>query len=558
MKAPLRVQFKTMLASIWQYLRFGWPIISLVFMVASGGYLLLLESARDRDQAYVQNTRDFVHQSIKEMSARNEAVAEELAVWTDAYLNVSVKEDQTWLKANYLSKNLSALAIYRRDVGIRYLFLGDTLSQTGTDTAEVSKSLNTIVDRVHKQSPSSSQVIGGSNELVLLNGKLATLTMQPLQPYDDYKGPRAHNEVPRDYTVAVKILDQPAIAELGNAIGLSGAAIEVGGQATLKATDIISLPVKDSAGRTLATTSWNHLRPGQRALDKQILPASLALLLISMLTIWVTQRNVASRLALFKQAREAAETANNLKSNFLASISHELRTPLSGIIGYAEMIEEDARDSGNSVTATDAKKVTNSARHLLCIINDLLDHSKIEAGKMDLDPAQIELQPVLSNVVDNLQHQVTKKNTRLTLTCDPLMGPVFLDGMRLKQCLFNLVSNAAKFTINGTIVVLARPVDQNGVPFVRITVKDTGIGMNEETLAKLFAPFTQADVGTASKFGGTGLGLAITRALVEAMGGSINVESAVGVGSTFTMMVPRGMAWEKPAQSDTPNAEIAA
>jgi signal transduction histidine kinase len=271
----------------------------------------------------------------------------------------------------------------------------------------------------------------------------------------------------------------------------------------------------------------------------------------------VTQQSVSARLKLFQAARDAAETANHIKSNFLASVSHELRTPLNGIIGYAEMIEEDALDQANDVTAKDAKKVTNSARHLLSVINDLLDHSKIEAGKMDLDPKPVSLEPIIKSVVENLQHQATKKLNKLTLSCSPDLGEAYLDDMRLKQCLFNLMSNATKFTREGTILVTAQGIVEEGRDLITISVKDSGIGMGPETLDKLFVPFIQADAGISAKFGGTGLGLVITKALVEAMGGQISVESTLGQGSCFTIVLPRGI-FAQPADILLTESKIAA
>jgi signal transduction histidine kinase len=267
----------------------------------------------------------------------------------------------------------------------------------------------------------------------------------------------------------------------------------------------------------------------------------------------VVRVSVSAQMRALKVAKLAAEAANKTKSSFLANVSHELRTPLNAIIGYSEIIEEDCGFAGITQTQEDARKVTNSAQHLLGLINDLLDHSKIEAGKMDLNPTKVALAPIFVSVGEALQRHLTKNRSILVLNCDPDIGDAMLDGMRFKQCLLNLVSNAAKFTIDGKITVSARSLDLEGTAFVRVTVKDTGIGMSPETVAKLFAPFVQADNETATRFGGTGLGLVITRALVEAMGGSVNVESVEGQGSTFTLLVPRGIEWAEtkvPAHQD--------
>jgi signal transduction histidine kinase len=541
-----------------QYVRHGWPIIALVFIVALGGYYLLLDSARQQDRAYVQSTKDFVAEAIQSGIVNNSKVSTDYSLWSDAYENITIKGDQKWMEDNFFSSNSTALAVYNPNEGLKHLYTAEDAQGLERSFSKITPFLTFSEHASYDQNPVEQNVKIMPNGLLVLEGQLYAIAMQPLRPLDNYEGQKPKADGKFSYVISLTAFDQKAITAMKKSFSLSNPSLWVGEDSPRDSNLRVTYPIKDATGKTLGVVSWDNLRPGTAAFKKKFWPVTLALLLVSILTIVITQRSVSARLNLLDQARLAAETANQVKSNFLASVSHELRTPLNGIIGYAEMIEEDAVDGGNNVTAKDAKKVTNSARHLLSVINDLLDHSKIEAGKMDLNPSQLELMPILSSVVDNLQHQATKKNTKLSLCCDPLIGQAVLDGMRLKQCLFNLVSNAAKFTNDGTITVSARPLDQNGVAFICIQVKDTGIGMSKETLAKLFIPFTQANAGTSSLFGGTGLGLVISRALIEAMGGTVGVESTLGEGSTFTILIPRGMAYNSALPNENQTAAIAA
>lgn len=237
-------------------------------------------------------------------------------------------------------------------------------------------------------------------------------------------------------------------------------------------------------------------------------------------------------------AKGEAEEANRIKSQFLASMSHELRTPLNAIIGYSEMLQEDAKDSGQDAFVPDLHKIHTAGKHLLALINDILDLSKIEAGKMELFFETVKLQDLLEEVTTMIRPLVAKKGNKLELHRPNELGIIRTDVLRLRQILFNLFSNASKFTENGVIslhVYFDRDVDPDWVYF---KVADTGIGMTPEQMSRLFQAFMQADTSTTKKFGGTGLGLAISRRLTQMMGGDINVESEIGKGTAFTVKAP--------------------
>jgi PAS domain S-box-containing protein len=250
-----------------------------------------------------------------------------------------------------------------------------------------------------------------------------------------------------------------------------------------------------------------------------------------------------------RQAKEAAESASRVKSSFLANMSHELRTPLNAIIGYSEILVEDATDRGDKASVDDLKKIQAAGKHLLGLINDILDLSKIEAGRMDVYLEHVFLTRLIDEVKTIVDPMVKKNGNTLVIECPPDIGSLQTDLTKLKQSVINLLSNAAKFTKDGKVTLrLVRETHEDGTPWLRFEVSDSGIGMTEEQMGRLFQAFTQADSSTTRNFGGTGLGLTITRHFCAMLGGSIEVKSAPGQGSTFTIQLPDRVT--KPAHAE--------
>jgi len=246
----------------------------------------------------------------------------------------------------------------------------------------------------------------------------------------------------------------------------------------------------------------------------------------------ITQRKQAERDLL--DAKDAAEASSRTKSQFLANMSHELRTPMNAILGYSEMLQEEAEEEGLGSFTPDLQKIQNAGKHLLALINDILDLSKIEAGKMELYLEDFDVAKTVQDVAGTVQTLVAKKNNRLEVSYPADIGLMRGDLTKVRQSLFNLLSNAAKFTEDGAVSLSVRREDL----FYVFDVQDTGIGMTQEQVAGLFEAFSQADASTTRKYGGTGLGLAITRRFCRMMGGDVSVQSVPGAGSTFTMRLP--------------------
>jgi adenylate cyclase len=262
---------------------------------------------------------------------------------------------------------------------------------------------------------------------------------------------------------------------------------------------------------------------------------------VELLTTFADQAVIAiENVRLFDEIQDKnrqLQMASENKSQFLSSMSHELRTPLNAIIGLTDMMATHAPRFGTEKAQEPLKRIHNAGIHLLGLINQVLDLSKIEAGKLDLSPESVALAPLIDQVIGTARQLAEQNNNRLIVEAPQDLGTLTIDPMRLRQILLNLLSNACKFTKQGDVTLRARRL-ADGRDWVELAIIDTGIGMTAEQLAKLFQEFSQAEASTAKKYGGTGLGLAITRKLARRMGGDVTVTSEHGKGSVFTVCLP--------------------
>jgi signal transduction histidine kinase len=253
-------------------------------------------------------------------------------------------------------------------------------------------------------------------------------------------------------------------------------------------------------------------------------------------------RRVEERTAELHEAKAAAEAASETKSRFIANVSHEQRTPLNAIIGYSEIIEEDLAYGDARSCPDDIRRVQSAARHLLGLISDILDIAKVEADTIALKPDRIDTRSLAREVFDAVAPLAQKNRVRCVVDVQSDAEHLVADPLRVRQCLLNLMSNAAKFTADGDIVLGVCAVDWHGGAGIAFAVRDTGEGIDAALLGKLFTPFVQGDDSTTRRTGGAGLGLSITRRLARLMGGDVTVASVPGRGSTFTLVLPRAPA----------------
>ncbi|MBA3545129.1 MAG: PAS domain S-box protein [Nannocystis sp.] len=239
-----------------------------------------------------------------------------------------------------------------------------------------------------------------------------------------------------------------------------------------------------------------------------------------------------------REAKQLAEEASLAKSRFLANMSHELRTPLNAVIGYAEMLLEEAEERGITSSAEEVRKIQFAGKHLLGLISDILDLSKIEAGRMDIHLETFDVADMIGTVLGTIGPMIVANGNHIELNCPPSLGFIHADLTKIRQILLNLLSNAAKFTERGAITLSVAKVLHGPTQHVQFSVTDTGIGMTNAQVTQLFQAFSQGDSSTSRRYGGTGLGLAITKAFVDMLGGHVEVQSKLGVGTTFIVRLP--------------------
>lgn len=511
------------------WLSAGAPIVLLVLAVTALCFYIVLNFAHAQDEDFERNSHRLIESALGERMRAVENQAWDDAVWDDAYANITRRWNQDWIDNNFYTDIADGVVIFNLSGRhARNVWLGETYSESSDN---IERTLLSVArDAIRSRPVRRADERGISSGYFLIGDQLAAFAVTAIQPASR----RLDARLPVDYVAIVEIFDPAEIAAIGGARNLDAVRFEAGA-APDGAADIGST-ISSSDGRVLGRLVWTNTHPGSAAFASQMWPIVLALFMIGAITVAVVRRLVQAQIAAASRAETALESGR-MRAEFIAAMSHELRTPLNSIIGYGELIKEDAAIEGFEAIEHDADSVLKSAKHLLQLVNDVIDHSRLDAGRLQMTIENLPVAGVLAAIEEFAAPLARTSSNSLTIADAAPGREVQGDEVRVTQCLMNLVSNASKYTHHGAISVSARLEQRGGRDFVVFDVADTGVGMSEAVRRDLFKPFAQLHSGT-QKYAGAGLGLSITHKLARAMGGDISVDSEIGKGSLFSLALP--------------------
>jgi signal transduction histidine kinase len=512
-----------------------------VIAIAMASFWVMTQSAdhaaKRREQILVDNGL-----AGRMQEAENAAMSE--TMWDEAVRNLDLKYDPAWAHANvgqYFNQTAGFEISYVLDGADKAIFAmeGDTL-KPATAFNRFALAAAPLLEKTRKAeaargpfhfTPGDNKMVTEpiqASAIVSDSGRVYMLTATLVQPDFGRALPRARAPI----VFTGEAIDAGFLKALSSRYLLDGLTM-TSPDAEIAPQDA-RVPLRNG-GTTLAVLRWAPQRPGA-ALFASAAPPLLGVLTVFAgvaIWLWLRGRKMAGEARAAEARAEASRAADMAKSAFLAKMSHELRTPLNAIIGYSEILQDGAAAAKRTQEYADHDRILIAARHLLSLINDLLDLSRIEAGRMDTHPSAFDAGQVCVELVDLMQPAAKANGNALLFAPDNTLGAAFTDQRLLKQCLINLLSNACKFTKDGRVTLRA---ERQGDEFV-FQVCDTGIGMTPEQIADLFAPFAQASPDIRNRFGGSGLGLALTRELARVLGGDVSVISDPKFGSVVTLRV---------------------
>ena len=488
----------------------GVPIFALVSAVLVMALGLLTYFAKAEDKAFEANTQQLVANEFSGQTLRLQDLALDWGHWQDSYDKITTRWDDVWIRETYHSELFAQVWIVR-DGQTRFSWVMDGIPAN-----------RAAIDAIIKKNHKASAVPRPSTNVFSSGDTLFILASQPIMP-------ETGSAPVRDSVVLIDALDQAKVKAIGQTLGLENLRLAPSGQ-TATQKPVVSLKV---GGVTLL---WDHERPGSAEFSR------LAFLVLSLVALagalaWLVARAQINKQIALASAQQASFESSRLKSQFLFTMSHELRTPLNSIIGYSEMLEEDLERAPEMASPDDVRRIRLAADHLLNLITEVLDLSAIESGKFKLSPTPVDIGALIHDVAETVRPIGAKQGTSIETTLDGDIPILMIDGLRLKQCVLNLASNACKFTQNGQVSIRVSVDKNNQNQRLIFVVADTGIGIMPEHQARLFQAFVQVDNSATRAHEGTGLGLVITQKLAQAMGGDVTLSSTPGVGSIFTLSV---------------------
>lgn len=512
----------------------GAPILVLVLVIMVMAVATFAGFAREQDREFERSSERLVASAVSNRASALASVTLDYTNWDDAFEAVVVRWNQRWIEDNIYTSAADGMLVFRANNVVRYAWFAD-LAQP--DNAQI----QAAVVRAATATPGLRRLVRAAEisdtvarTYVRFNDQLIVVTLAPFAREDDAER-LTQAARSQDFLALFDVIDPAELQAMGVSTDVDGLSFIGRGQPT---GDSASLALTANNGAPIGTLAWRHERPGAAAFQARIWPVILGLLIVGALAILVARMVVARQITAFARASTALESSR-AKSEFLARVSNELRTPLNAIVGYAELIAED---SDKAETREDASRIVKAARVLGHLINDIIDQSRVDAGRMKFHLEPLPVAGMVAEIQGLVGSAALAAGVTFTASSDPAAGFVFADHVRLRQCLLNIIGNAIKFSHGGTVSLRASLDSAGQAPMVAFSVRDTGIGMSKDELAEIFRPFGQANPEVAKKHGGAGLGLSITYELARAMGGYVSVVSAPGEGSTFTLLIPAASA----------------
>lgn len=496
----------------------GAPILALVFGCLAMALAMLWGFAREQDHAAASASSRLVESAWRARENATGRVALDYAVWNDAYLATTQHWNAAWVDNNYYSNIADGIFVVRADGSVRHAWVADAaLDQRADIVAGVVHAVQHDLNLGALLSAPRKEEMTASTAFTVAGGPVLT-SIAPISPEEQSVRQARDPNLPVDYLVAIDLVTPAELGAMGESLEVRGLTFIAVGHVQSGAGDLLH-PLATASGHGLGALSWLRQRPGSEAFLGNVGLIVGFLVLIGGLALLLAGKLVSDQVRA-AAALSGAHEASRVKSEFISTMSHELRTPLNAIMGYTEMIKEEA-DDGASLAAinADADRVLAAAKHLARLINDVLDQSRIDAGKLQVAPEPVEISGLLEELESLMAPLAQANSNQLTIAADEDNMIVMADPMRLQQCLINLTGNALKFTRQGEVAVKVRRLLDHTGELLSFEISDTGIGMDKGELARLFKPFSQANGQVATKFGGTGLGLSITRSLARAMGG---------------------------------------
>lgn len=510
----------------------GAPILGLVAVIITLAIAAFASFAHDQDEAFAQSSSRLVASGLEGRTRATRDVGLDYANWDAAFENISARWNQEWIEGNFYSSVVDGMLLFRADGAIRYSWFSDDFASLADPVAEaaVRAAIETPTLRRLSRAPTPQETV--THTYARADGALLIVAVMPITREDDaariaYNPLRGY-----DYLATIDIVDEASLARAGEAMSLDDFAFTPTAQAS--SGDTLALAVTAADGARVGTLVWANARPGAAGFQRQIGVVVFGLLGIGVLTLLIARQLVVRQIGAMAHAESALETSR-VKAEFLAKVGHELRTPLNGIIGYAEIIQEE---TDSDTARADAERIIVSARHLHHLLNDILDQSRLDAGRVTMKPEVLPVAGLVAEVQGLMRPAARAADATFTTHASAEANYVFADHLRLRQCLLNLIGNAIKFAPRGHVAIRTRVEARGGKEMVVFDIVDDGIGIAKAEQANLFKPFSQANAKISDTYGGTGLGLSISRDLARAMGGDITVVSEFGKGSTFSLYVP--------------------